>query len=99
MDTADTLRRAAELLRLRATTEATLREGDPYYSFEVMPDGSTVTEQSAWERVVTPEVGLAVADLLDRWAWMAAKFPDQLHRVDADGVVNIARALLKKDPR
>lgn len=36
-----------------------------------------------------------VARLLNHWAWLAGHFPDQLHRRDADPVLEIARALLK----
>lgn len=52
---ADRLREAARVLRERATTEAVLRKGDPYY----------VTEGSTFERIMTPDVGLALADWLD----------------------------------
>ena len=62
------LERAAARIRQRAETEAVLRTGDPYYDVTVMPDGTEISEASAWDRVVTPEFGLAVAELLDNEA-------------------------------
>lgn len=55
---AERLREAAKVLRERAATEATLRDGYPYYT----------TEASAFERTMHPGVAMAVADWLDEEA-------------------------------
>ena len=61
---ADELRKAAETLRERAEAEAILRDGDPYYAREFLPNGEWVSEASAWDVTMHPGVGLALADLL-----------------------------------
>jgi hypothetical protein len=45
-----------------------------------------------------PGVALAVADLLDKIAWMGEMDPDQLHRVGCDEAIAIARAYLGASP-
>lgn len=65
---AERLRQAAAKIREVAATEAILRDGDPYYAIETLPDGTEVGEQGAYERLWSPPVALAVADWLDLMA-------------------------------
>lgn len=78
---ASRLRAAAKVLRERAATEAVLRDGDPYYSVTTTPDGSEISEASAWDLTMHPGVGLALADWLDATASTAAHLEDDLAAV------------------
>ena len=110
---ADTLRRAAKLMRERAEAaspgpwhqlcmgsegcsvinDGHLRERK-HVSFsgrkEWKSDHADATYIASWH----PLVALAVADLLDKLAWMGELDPDLLGRVGCDEAIAIARAYL-----
>lgn len=98
---AATLRHAATILRERAATEATLRDGDPYYAKEALPNGQWVSEASQWDLTASPSLGLLIADCLDTEAQMLdmlEPFTELLSAtVEAQGGPKGALRLLKDD--
>ena len=94
---AELLRRAAKLMR----DHAALVPPSPWYSAVhdvtthdgldvIASSGLTVRAQyvASWH----PGVAVAVADLLDKIAWMGELDPDMLSRVGCDEAIAIARA-------
>lgn len=101
------LRRAASLMRERAETATpgpfSVIDAGGWWTVEGLErfrhltndvgfgeDRATAVHVASWH----PAVALAVADLLDRIAWMGGLDPDLLHRVGMAEVVAIARAYL-----
>lgn len=79
---------AAEVLRRRAETEKILRDGDPYYA--------DPGEVSSWERLMTPELGDALADALEQAAVERRILGEPGPKtIDNDAMVTIADLVLK----
>lgn len=57
-----------------------------------------VPERAAYVASMHPGVALAVADLLDKIAWMGSLDPEMLGRVGCDEAIAIARAYLGEQP-
>lgn len=106
---AETIRCAAKLMRERAETatcdgmsRAPWRRGGEASCgcCEVVTDATggriaTVDDrQSAYIASMHPLVGAALAELLDKIAWMAGVDPDLMGRVGCEEVLKIARAYL-----
>lgn len=58
------------------------------------PSSADVEHVASWH----PGVALAVADLLEKWAWMVELDPDMGGRVGGDEVLNLARTYLDEQP-
>jgi len=95
MDDYRLLRRAATLMREDAEVERVLRDGDPYYLIQALPDGSPLTEMSKYEMRWHPSVAVAVANWLD-----AKRFQGSHHspyvEVELAAALTVARAYLKE---
>jgi hypothetical protein len=106
---AQTMRSAARLMRERATSAACdgmsrmpwqAGAAAPCGCCEVVTDGAggriaTVDDrQAAYIASMHPLVGAALAELLDKIAWMVGIDPDLMGRVGCEEVLKIARAYL-----
>ena len=93
------LRQAAKLIRERTALVppspwfVCVHDVTTYYSLDVIASsGLTVRAQyvASWQ----PSVALAVADLLDKIAWMGELDPGLLGRVGCDEAIAVARVYL-----
>jgi hypothetical protein len=100
------MRRAAKLIRERAAlvppppwlvAGTQVNTDDP---LNVISQ-SGLPERAQYVASMHPGFSLAVADLLDKWAWMGEMNPDLLSRVGGDEAIAVARAYLGEpdDPR
>lgn len=109
---ADLLRRAAQKLRHTAgAAQIGPWVADSWEIYVGAPGGTWVGEtldsddhgqseaNGAYIALMGPPVALALADCMDRAAWMGGLDPDLLHRVVMPELITVARAVLREpDP-